>query len=70
MDTFGIANIILLHSFESKHHITYDNAKDRGAFMAYTGTRDIVFKPCPNTGFPYIDLDGRRDAGTNSEEKL
>jgi hypothetical protein len=57
LDRNGIANVISLKSLESKHRVTYDSTKDGGAFVVHTPEGKVYFRRCPDTGFPYIDLD-------------
>jgi hypothetical protein len=53
----GIANVISLKSLEERYRVTYDSKTKDGSFVVHTDTGDIVFKRCPETSFPYIDLD-------------
>lgn len=57
LDRNGIANLVLLSLLKSKHWVTYDSTKNNGAFIVHTLDGEIHFKRCPDTGFPYIDLD-------------
>ena len=57
LDRMGIANVISLASLEEDHAVSYDSRRDGGSFVVHTGESDIVFKRCPDTGFPFIDLD-------------
>jgi hypothetical protein len=62
LDQNGIANVVSLKSLEAKHRVTYDSAQDGGAFVVHTKGGRIYFRRCPETGFPYIDLDEEQGA--------
>ena len=62
-DRMGIANVISLRSLERKYHVRYDSKVKGGAFIASTPEGDIVFARCPETGFPYLDLDDQDNDG-------
>jgi hypothetical protein len=53
----GIANVISLKSLEEKYRVTYDSKSSGGCFVVHTSNGPIEFKRCPDTSFPYIDLD-------------
>lgn len=53
----GIANVVSLRSLEEKYRVSYDSLKDGGAFIVHTDEGDVIFKRCPDTSFPYLDLD-------------
>eukprot|EP00956_Cyclotella_meneghiniana_P042120 scaffold248363_cov77-Cyclotella_meneghiniana.AAC.3 len=57
LDPHGIANVISLRTLEEKHKVTYDSELHGGAFVVHTDEGDVIFRRCPETGFPYIDLD-------------
>jgi hypothetical protein len=57
LDPIGIANVVSLKSIKAKHRVTYDSELNDGAFVVHTPEGPIQFKTCPDTGFPYIDLD-------------
>ena len=57
LDRMGIANVISLKSLEEKYHVTYDSTKFGGSFLVHTESGIVTFKRCPETSFPYIDLD-------------
>ena len=56
LDESGIANVISLRTLERKFRVTYDSNTDGGAFVCHTEKGNMVFRRCPSTGFPYIDL--------------
>ncbi|KAL7529447.1 hypothetical protein ACHAXR_002971 [Thalassiosira sp. AJA248-18] len=53
----GIANVVSLNSLEQKYHVQYDSRKKDGAFICKTSEGEVIFKRCPDTKFPYVDLD-------------
>ena len=57
LDEVGIANMILLRSLEKKYHVRYDSHVNGGAFIVTTPGEDVTFGRCPETGFPFLDLD-------------
>lgn len=57
LDPCGIANVVSLRSLEAKHKVTYDSALHGGAFIVHTDSGQVIFRRCPDTGFPYVDLD-------------
>ena len=57
IDPQGIANVISLRSLEKKYRVTYDSAVAGGAFVVHTDRGEIRFVRCPDSGFPYVDLD-------------
>jgi hypothetical protein len=63
LDRFGIANVISLQSLESRYKVSYDSTKNGGAFIVHVPEGDIVFKRCPETSFPYVDLDDVAEGG-------
>ena len=64
IDKMEIANVISLCSLEKKYHVAHDSHRDgRGAFVANTPDGDTVFRRCPETGFPYLDLDNHSNDG-------
>ena len=62
-DQMGIANVISLRSLEAKYHVQYDSKAKGGAFTATTPEGDITFTRCPDTGFPFLDLDDHDNSG-------
>jgi hypothetical protein len=66
LDRIGIANVISLKSLEEKYRVTYDSKASGGCFVVHTPSGSIEFKRCPDTSFPYIDLDdvSHGDKGT------
>lgn len=64
LDPHGIANIISLRSLEEKHKVTYDSDLHGGAFIVHLKDGgEVVFWRCPDTGFPYVNLD---ESGNNA----
>jgi hypothetical protein len=63
LDRNGIANVISLRSLEMRHRVTYDSTKNGGAFVVHTPEGEVLFKRCPDTGFPYVDLDNALSGG-------
>ena len=63
MDEGGIANIISLRLLEKKYRVAYDSHANEGAFIVTTPDGDITFDRCPDTGFPYLDLDDHSNEG-------
>lgn len=61
LDPHGIANVISLRSLEAKHKVTYDSGLHGGAFIVRTDSGEVIFRRCPKTGFPYVDLDESGD---------
>ena len=61
LDRFGIANVVSLASLEEKCHVKYDSRERDGAFVCKTSAGEVVFKRCPKTKFPYVDLDEEGD---------
>ena len=61
LDRFGIANAVSLHLLERKYHVQYDSRKRSGAFVCKTTDGEVVFKRCPLTKFPYVDLNEQGD---------
>jgi hypothetical protein len=57
LDCGGIANVISLKSLEEKYRVSYDSTIEGGAFVVHTDRGDITFNRCPDTSFPFIDLD-------------
>jgi hypothetical protein len=57
LDRMGIANVISLKSLEEKYRVTYDSKLSGGSFVVHTQNGPIEFKRCPDTSFPFIDLD-------------
>jgi hypothetical protein len=57
LDHMGIANVISLKSLKERYRVTYDSSTDGGAFVVHTDNGDVTFKRCPETSFPFIDLD-------------
>lgn len=64
LDRNGIANVVSLRSLESKHRVTYNSTPDEGAFVVHTPEGKVYFCRCPDTGFPYIDLDDASQGAT------
>ena len=57
LDRFGIANVVKLKSLEDRFHVKYDSKMRGGAFICKTSDGEVIFKRCPVTNFPYVDLD-------------
>ncbi|KAL7531143.1 hypothetical protein ACHAXR_008885 [Thalassiosira sp. AJA248-18] len=57
LDRMGIANVVSLDSLERKYHVSYESLKKDGAFICKTSDGEVIFKRCPTTKFPYVDLD-------------
>jgi hypothetical protein len=57
LDRMGIANVISLKFLKAKYRVTYDSKSSGGSFVVHTQNGPIEFKRCPDTSFPYIDLD-------------
>lgn len=57
LDRMGIANVVSLDSLEQKYHVKYDSLENDGAFICKTTDGEVIFKRCPDTKFPYVDLD-------------
>ena len=55
-DRVGIANVVSLKCLEARHHVSYDSPKDGGASVVYTKNGDVIFKRCPEMGFPSLTL--------------
>lgn len=56
MDEWGIANVISLKMLEEKFHMMYDSKMHGGAFVCEMLKGQIIFRRCPITSFPYINL--------------
>ena len=52
----GIANMVSLRTLEAKFRVTYDSEQEGGAFICHTKDGTVIFRRCPTTGFPFIDL--------------
>lgn len=65
----GIANVISLKSLEKLchkkgGHLSYRSNQDGGSFVADLGEGTVItFQRCPETDFPYIDLDEHSENG-------
>ena len=61
LNCFGIVNVVSLHLLERKYRVQYDSRKQSGAFVCKTTDGEVVFKRCPLTKFPYVDLNEQGD---------
>ena len=63
----GCANVIKIKTLEEPCHknngsLFYHSRRDKGSFIAHLGGDKIVtFRRCPDTDFPFIDLDEQDD---------
>ena len=53
----GIANVVALRALEEKYRVHYDSEAENRAFVVMVPNGPLRFERCPDTGFPYIDLD-------------
>eukprot|EP00804_Cyclotella_cryptica_P010780 CCRYP_008725-RA/>CCRYP_008725-RA protein AED:0.40 eAED:0.50 QI:0/0/0/1/1/1/2/0/173 len=60
LDEKGIANVVSLRTLEKNFRVSYDSEQDGGAFVCHTKNGAVVFKRCPTTGFPFVDLSKER----------
>ena len=61
LDRLGIANVISLSTLEALGPVSYDSNVRGGSFVCNAPEGTIVFHRCPDTDFPYIDLDEQDD---------
>jgi hypothetical protein len=61
LDRMGLANVISLRSLEERFHVTYDSNSRGGSFICKTPKGEVVFRRCPTTHFPYVDLDDEEE---------
>ena len=55
--------MISLRLLEKKYHVRYDIHVNDGAFIVTTPSGVVTFNRCPETGFPFLDLDDHSNNG-------
>ena len=63
LDRMGLANVVKLKTLEDRFHMTYDSQARGGAFICSTPEGEVIFRRCPDSDVPYVDLD---DEGANA----